>query len=358
MKPFLTRPKKILVIKLRSLGETIVMTAALDALKEAFPETQIQVAVTSTWAPLLIHHPAVSRIWPVDRHIDKLARGRAIARAALRLRSENLNGAVNFHASPSSATLAFATGARVRAIHFHGARDKDRYSTLEIPDKGKLKTMLERDFDAIRALGALVPSNRFWPRIVLKPSEMDEGFRELAELGLTRPVLALGLGASRPAKAWPTAHFAEVARKWSQAGGTVLLITGPGESERAQNVMAQIPPGSVTIASVHAPEIRKLAAILSQCSVFVGNDSGIRHLAAASGLPTVSLFGPEDPQEWSFYPAQNHVDFFLPGLVCRADHQPGNPEWCSLHECVVQNHRCMRGISADQVFEAARKVMR
>jgi heptosyltransferase-2 len=357
MKPFLTRPKKLLAIKLRSLGETVVFSASLQALKDAFPETQIHVAVTTAWAPLLIHHPAISRIWPIDRYEDKFARARAIARAALKMRAENFDCVVNFHASPSSATLAFATGARVRSIHFHSGKDKNRYSTVDIPDKGVIKSVLEKDFDAIRALGATVSSSKYAPFITLKPSEMDEGFRLLSSLELERPVLALGLGATRPTKSWPAGHFATLAKLWRDTGGSVLLVTGPGESGKAADVFQAI-GDKQRVSHLHDPSIRLLSAVFSQCAVFAGNDSGVKHVAAASGLPTVSLFGPEDPLEWHVYPRELHPYFYIDSLPCRKDNPPGYPAWCSLQECVTEKHRCMTDIAPTSILEACRKVMK
>src|SRR5690606_15899913 len=122
--------------------------------------------VTSQWAPLLEGHPAVDRVWHYHRRKDMTARAKTLARFALELRRERYDLVLNFHASPSSSTLAFATGAKTRAIHFHGHTDKNRYSTVEIPGKGQVKKAIERDLDVVRALGIEVPEGRM-PRVVL-----------------------------------------------------------------------------------------------------------------------------------------------------------------------------------------------
>lgn len=358
MNPFFTRPRKLLAIKLRPLGESALLSASIYALKEAFPDTELHVATTAPWAQLLIHHPGIARIWPVDRHTDKLSRVRAIARAALKLRSENFDGVINFHASPSSATLAFATGAPVRSIHFHSDKTRNRYSTVAIPDQGALKTMLERDFDAIRALGVSVQSSRYHPTVTLKPSEMDEGFRLLQTLGLQRPLLALGLGSSRPTKSWPAELFAELINDWkSQKNGSVLLIGESEQSEFVNQICSRL-SDQANLATLKESDLRLLSAVFMQCSVFVGNDSGVRHVAAASGLPTVTLFGPEHPKEWTFYSAERHTQLFIEGLSCRRDGPPAGPEWCALQECLKEKHRCMKDIHPISVLEAALRVMK
>lgn len=355
---FLSRPKKILAIKLRSMGDTMLLAASLDSLKAAFPDTQIHVAVATPWAPLFIHHPAVSRIWPVDRHQDKIARGKAVARAALSLRKEGFDAVLNFHASPSSATLAFATGARVRAIHFHSGNIKNRYSTLEIPDRGVLKTILEKDLDTVRALGATVEGSKAAASIHLKPTEKNEAFQLLEGMGLKRPVLALGLGSTRPTKHWGADKFAEVAAGWtSRTRGGVLLITGPGEESRAQEVLRLIGQSgsSGQAGHLHNAPLRSLAAVLSQSAAYCGNDCGPKHLAAAAGIPTVTVFGPESPEQWHHYGRDRHPYFYLEGLPCRKDALAGMPAWCVLQSCEIEKHKCMQGIDSKDVLEACLK---
>ncbi len=352
MKPFLSRPKKILAIKLRSMGDTTLLGASLDALKQAYPEAQIHVAVTTQWAPLFIHHPAVSRIWPVDRHQDKIARGKAIARAAIALRREGFDAVLNFHASPSSATLAFATGAQVRAVNFHSESTKDRYSTLKIPGRGELKTILEKDLDTVRALGIQIREGEFRPSVHLKPTEMNSGFQLLEGMGLKRPILALGLGSVRPTKHWGAKPFAETAAGWTaRTGGGVLLLTGPGEEARAQEVL-QLLAGKSAAAHLHNAELRMLAACLSQSALYCGNDAGPKHLAAAVGIPTVTVFGPEAPDQWHCYPRDRHPYFYVEKLACRKDALAGMPDWCVLQECTTEGHRCMKSIASNPVLDA------
>src|SRR5205814_697880 len=96
------------------------------------------------------------------------------------------------------------------------------------------------------------------------------------------------------------------------------------------------------ITGAHLLTLRELAAILSEADVFLGNDSGPKHLAVAVGTPTVTLFGPEHPFEWHPYPKERHPYFFMEGLACRKDGQAGMPPWCAVQECVIEEHKCMK----------------
>src|SRR6476619_3876425 len=102
--------------------------------------------------------------------------------------------------------------------------------------------------------------------------------------------------------------------------------------------------------------LRVLAAVFTQASVVVGNDSGPKHLAIAVGTPTVTLFGPEDPFEWHPYPADRHPHFFIESLKCRKDADPGMPPWCGLENCVIEQQRCMKEIAVSQVLAQCMKL--
>jgi heptosyltransferase-2 len=126
------------------------------------------------------------------------------------------------------------------------------------------------------------------------------------------------------------------------------IITGPGEAEErfGGEVIDQLrakglrPRDGGKGDFIHAAGlgVRELAAALSVCRAYVGNDSGPKHLAVAVGIPTFTFFGPEDPVEWHPYDRALHPVFFLPGLACRREDQG---RWCGLQLCTEERHRCM-----------------
>lgn len=363
-------PKKLVAIKLRSMGDTVLMTAALHELRRAYPETEIHVVVTSPWASLLEGHPAVNKIWKYDRHKETTARAKAIARLALELRREKFDVAVNFHASPSSAMLTFGTGARVRSIHFHGHNDKNRYSTVIIPGKGILKPVIERDMDTIRALNLHVPAGRL-PQLFLAPAELRTAENRIQSMGLRSPLLMLGLGASRETKRWPIERFAALALEWAQKKkGSVIGIAGSDETllsreflSAVDDVMTATVPDTAARAEIRAQitcetgvPLRQLAALLSKAALIAGNDSGPRHLAVSVGTPSVTLFGPEDPFEWHPYPIEQHPFLYIEHLKCRTSGQRGFKPWCGLDVCTDEQLKCMRMHGLQNIFELCEKV--
>lgn len=362
--------RKILVIKLRAMGDTVIMTAALNELRRIYRKAEIHVMVTSPWAPLLEHHPGVDRVWHYHRRKDMTARAKTLARLAIELRREHYDLVLNFHASPSSSTLAFATGAKTRAVHFHGHTDKNRYSTVEIPGKGEIKPAVERDMDVVRALGAQIPEGRV-PQVYLTDAEIDKGAEYLEHHQLNGPVLGIGLGASRPTKVWPVDRYAALATAWSQqTGGSAVALAGPDENQLIVDFLKAVDDQVATssddseakkavrgrISFFDNLPVRHLAGVLANCAVFAGNDSGPKHLSIALGTPTVTLMGPEHPFEWHPYPTDLHPYLFVENLECRRDAAPGMPPWCGLYTCVEEQHKCMRLISVDQVLSECKRI--
>ena len=110
-----------------------------------------------------------------------------------------------------------------------------------------------------------------------------------------RPVLALAPGSGARQKNWPAASFQSVAQWWHRTmRGAVLVVLGPVEDERG-GYECLLHDAEV----VHGQRLGHVAALLSKCDVYVGNDSGITHLAGAVGVSTLSLFGPSDPRQWA-----------------------------------------------------------
>lgn len=348
-------PKKILAIKLRALGDTVIMTAPLLKLREAYPKAEIHVVVTDQWKDILNGHPAVDHLWTYTKHREIAARAKALARLAFRLRKIKFDLAVNFHASPSSATLAFASGAKTRAIHFHGHKDKNRHSTLKIPGKGQVKPAIERDMDALRSFLAEVPEGAL-PKIFLSDQEKSEAKSKFKSL--KRPILALSMGASRPTKCWPIESFAEVANDWiTRKQGSIVAFSTPNESHKVE-ALSQLLSDPSRITHIVSPPLRELSACLAEADLYLGNDSGPKHIAVAVGTPTITLFGPEHPLEWHPYPRDQHPYFFIETLTCRKDALPGKPPWCGLTVCTVEKHRCMKEITSDKVIQAMESLIK
>jgi lipopolysaccharide heptosyltransferase II len=142
------------------------------------------------------------------------------------------------------------------------------------------------------------------------------------------------------AKRWPPARVADVVKRLNERGTTCVLVGSADDRDAGREIESALPRSARIVNLIGRTDLRLLAGILERCQVFVSNDSGAMHLAAALGVPVVAIFGPTDERVTA--PLGNH-DILLEQVFCRP---------CMLRDCPI-DHRCMKRISVDRVFDAA-----
>ncbi|MBU6375922.1 MAG: glycosyltransferase family 9 protein [Bdellovibrionales bacterium] len=344
---------RLLLTKIRALGDTVLLTAHLDEVRRRFPEALITVIVPERWKAVLADHPAVHEVWGVD--LKKIRSAAGFFSLWQRIRKMRFDAAICLHASPTIAWLIRLAGISRRAIHFHGHQDQNRFSTVEITGKGQLFPAIVRDALCFEALFGQWPRDLV-PRVVVNSKTLS---RALPEKG---PVLAICPAASRPTKSWTIEGFAEVAQRWLETrNGSIVLIGSDLERTTLNSVYGALVkklPGLQGRVSIAADlTLEELMALLAKVDLFLGNDSGPKHLAVALGRPTITLFGPEDPFEWHPYSRKSHPYLFVPNLPCRKSQTLGLPAWCGVETCVEEKHQCMTGISSDEVWLHVEKLV-
>ena len=179
------------------------------------------------------------------------------------------------------------------------------------------------------------------PAIKLPPSIRERGRRRLLHIGLhlDRPVIGIHPGGLYgKAKHWGDDAYVDVIKRLRLEGFDIVLLTSPREREQAERI-ATICNGVPMVG--HDGDVLELAAAISQCAAVITNDSGPLHVATALAVPSVSIFGPTDPER-TVIPGATHV--VRRTLAC----QP-----CYQRECPLGHHRCMADVSVDEVFSAA-----
>ena len=156
----------------------------------------------------------------------------------------------------------------------------------------------------------------------------------------TERLIALHPGAGSEVKRWPLSRFVDLALRLNATAGNakLLIIEGPAEAGISAAVLQALPYGAAI--AVPSVSLRLLAGLIARCEIFVGNDSGIAHLAAALNIPSVVLFGPTLPQHWA--PLGGHVKILRDSSGCQA---------CSSGK---GEHTCLLNISVGKVLEAMR----
>jgi lipopolysaccharide heptosyltransferase II len=307
---------KILAVKLADLGDLLMVTPALQALRAAHPNARIDLLVPPSSEGLLQGAPYLDRILRFDKFAFDSLKGLLNLPKTMRtlgflahLRGARYDALAIFHHFTSRwgtakfAILCNASGARVRAGLDYG---RGRFLTHRVRDIG-FGAMHEADYwlRVAALLGA--DAERGWrPHLPVSDAHRSAALRLLSQHGLdvSGPLVAMhpGAGAYSLARIWPVEGFAQVARGLIESrGATVLVLGGPDEVERAERLVELAGCDGRAHNLAGRTSIHETAALLERCDLFVGNDSGPMHIAAAMGIPVVAVFGPSNQQAWGPY---------------------------------------------------------
>ncbi len=337
-------PARLLVVQTAFVGDVVLTTPLLELLRRNLPRTELGVLTTPAGAALLEDQPQLGRVWVFDKRGD--ARGlRGLWRAAAALRRARFEAALAAHRSVRTALLLAA--ARIpRRIGFATAPGRWLYTErVAWPEGGHASA---RYLALAAPLGlAPNPGDDTHPRLVPAPAAAARVAHKLAQRGLAGSPLALiAPGSVWPTKRWLADGFVTVARALREAGLSVIVTGSEAERQLVEEVARRSGATALAGADLTLPELLALAA---RARVFLGNDSGASHIAAAAGTPTVVLFGPTHPSQ-GLGPQGCHVRVVQhETLACRPCHIHGP------RRCPLGHFRCMRELEAAAVLEAVRR---
>ncbi len=340
--------KRILAIKLADLGDGLLVTPALEALKRTYPEAELDVLAAPGAARALAPNPFVDRVFvlekgALDRAVGLLRPGAWSPALALlwRLRRRRYDALILFHhlttrwGAWKHALVVRAIGAPRRVGLDNG---RGRFLTDRLPDLGfGVRHEAEYALALVGLLGATLPHP---PRLIypLQPEGEEEARRLLWSLEGPFAALHPGSGPYSPARRWPPERFAAVADHLVGRGFRVLILGGPEEVELAERVRAYMADPSRATNLAGRTSLPGLASVLARCRLLVANDGGVMHLATAVGTPVVAVFGPTHPSAWGPFPpeAGRTVRLNLPCSPCLyRGHELGTPQGCPERECLT-----------------------
>ncbi|HEY2961649.1 MAG TPA: glycosyltransferase family 9 protein [Pyrinomonadaceae bacterium] len=284
--------RRVLVVRLRSIGDTVLATPSLFALKRFLPHAQIDILVEDWVAPLLDNHPHVDNVVVLER-------SGVVARTlvARELRAARYDVVYNLHGGTTATFLTRATGARHR-VGFKTYQYAKLHTEL-VPSPlllwGQQKTHSVEQQLALLGWTGVPVSDR--PRTLLGISaEAAESVnQQLAAVGLTdRKIALIHPAAALATKRWATQNFARVAEFLAERGFAPIVIAAPHEAGIVQELLNET---ALDILSLYL-SLPEVAALAARSQVFVGNDSGIAHIAAAVGTPSVVIFGSSNIAHW------------------------------------------------------------
>ena len=287
-----TRVQRILLIRLRSIGDTVLATPSAAALKRFVPDAQVDILVEDWVSPLLDEHPIIDHVLTVARHGMS-----ARTRIARELRRRRYDVVYNLHGGTTATFLTRATGARHRVgyktyqyarLHNHQAP-----SSSELWDQPQTHSV-EQQLALLGWTGVPVTDR---PRTVLGISDRASANIQtrLESAQITGPIALIHPAAAFATKQWRTEHFAEVVDYLTAQGFKCVAVASRDELGILQ---ALADKANSDCAIFHDLQLPEISALASRSRLFVGNDSGIAHIAAAVGTPAVVIFGSSNIVHW------------------------------------------------------------
>ncbi len=330
----------ILIVPYMWIGDFVRCHTVVKLLNARFPNRPVDMLATTLCAPLTDYMPGVRRAIVVDLPRKRLAFSQHHALAA-RLKKAGYGTALIMPKTWKSALAPFLAGIPERIGLFGEAR------AVVLNDlrfgRGRLPRLV--DECASLALPAGVPIPTEWPKPELKvPAAEIAAWRDACGVAASgRPVVVLAPGAVGPAKRWPAAAYAGLARRLLAEGLSVWVVGGPAEKPMAQTIVAGTDARDLT-----GTDLREAILALAAGSAAVSNDSGLVHVAAALGTPTIGIFGPTSPWHWApLNPLAATLQANIE-LACRPCHKP---------VCRLGHHRCMTELGVEEVFAATRRAL-
>lgn len=342
----------VVAIRLRALGDVVLVTPALRALAAGHPDAEVHAVTDPRYVALLEGAPGVAKVWPLERT------NAGSLRLVRELRRHRVRVAVDFFGNPRSALVASRIGAtRVLGYALRG-RERAYHATVpreERPAPGRREYAAATHVRLAVAAGGR--ANGLDARLPLSDDARGRAEALLRAACVDEPARTIGLVAAGTwaTKTWPVSHVAMFARRLASVGRSLLLLSGPGEEGVTRRLAALVPGMRV----LPPCDVAAMVGVLARLGAVVGTDSGPRHVAAAFGVPTFAWFGPTHPDTWN-PPGERHA-YWGTTLPCRACDLTVCPHWNCLPgldparaSALVLDHLERHGRSAADLGPAAR----
>lgn len=284
-------PRRVLAIQLKRLGDVVLATPAFRALKAAWPAARLTVLTEAPFHEILAGVPGPDEVLVHPRGLlASLNFGR-------RLAAEGYDAVFDFYGSATSARLALASGAPLRVGWAHRGRRLAYTRAVTLPPAEPARFTADQKLDLLRAVG-MTPVDSA-PRLC-RPATPDPDIESgLAAAGLAdRPFLLVAPASRRAYKRWSTTGWASVIAGFhAETGAPTLLAGGPGEEAQVDGVRAALPAAALA-GILTVPRITAWLTLLDRAALLLGPDGGVRQMAQAQAVPTLGLFGPQEPAHW------------------------------------------------------------
>lgn len=345
---------KILLVRLREIGDVVFTTPAIRALRQRFPDAHIAYVVEPPAADVIRSNPNVDDLIVAPRRhlFADIALGR-------RLRASRYDLAIDFHGGPRASLLTWLSGAPVRVGYQVAGRAWMYTTRVARPRELRPRHAVQNQWDLLAALGLPGPDATAWPvEMPADPAASATMAERLTRAGVpsTDRLVVVHVSAGNPFRRWPQQSFGTLVARLAARGGLRIVVTsGPSEREAARRVVDDArgrlaPADGDRVVDLGDFALDELRGLLDRASLYIGGDSGPLHVAATSSVPIVGVYGPTLPVRSAPWRDRSLVteSVEVTGLPCRP---------CDQRVCAPGDFRCLTRISADMVLEASDRAL-
>lgn len=350
---------RILLVRLRQIGDVVFTTPAITALRRRFPDAFIAYLVEPAAAPVVSANPDINEVIVAPRTAG-LSGLAADWRLITRLHASHFDVVVDFHGGPRASLLTWLTRAPRRIGYDVVGRAWMYTERVARARTLRPRHSVENQWDLLIPLGIGPPDSAQFPvSMTIAPSTRQQVDDRLVHAGVDRStrLVVMHVSAGNPFRRWPIPAFAAVAADLAagEAGHRILITSGPSERDAAAAVIdaarAALPPDAANrVLACGEFSLVELRALVDRAALYIGGDSGPMHVAATSHVPIVGLYGPTLPVRSAPWRARA-----WPAEAVEIDGLPCRP--CEQRVCVPGDFRCLTWIQPAQVIAAARRAL-
>ncbi len=352
---------KVLLIRLRLIGDVVFTTPIPRALKRAFPGARVSYLVERSAAAVVAGSPHLDEVIVVDRPRGA-ARVAEDVRLAWRLRRARYDVVIDLHGGPRSSWLTWASGAPQRIGYATPGRGWMYTRTVERPRELRARHSVVNQWDLLEALDG-------WPGVAPDPARdaVEMAVDPAADARIADRLRASGVSgtdelvvvhvsAGNPFRRWPEESFTAVIAGLASRSDRrrVILSSGPSDREAAARIGARaraaLGAAAGRVVDFGEFDIAELRALVARSRLFIGGDTGPLHVAATTATAIVGLYGPtlaERSAPWRD-PGVPTESLFVAGLACRP---------CDQRVCAPGDFRCLTTLKPQDVLAAAERVL-
>jgi lipopolysaccharide heptosyltransferase II len=329
--------KKILLIRLRRIGDVTLTTPAISALRQSFPKASISYIIENPYRELVEGNPNLDKVIVLEKKQSL----RDFIKLIRLIRKEKYDVVLDFHGGPRASLITLFSRAKLKV----GYRIKYRNFIYNIklprsPKEGHFHSV-ENHINLVRALGVDIKS---LPALYLpqaQKTEVEKVRKFIEENSLEgRKIISIHISAGNEFRNWGVDNLVQLTNLLAQRPDVRIVLMGTSEDQKAEEEILKKSTAS-PLSLVGRLNLRELRELISHSSLFVGPDSGPMHIAASTSTPIVALFGPNLPAFNAPWQAKAFV--VEKELDCRP---------CKQRRCIYEDFRCLRSIEPEEVYQA------